>query len=102
MKNGNGYSRLEELVADLIIETQKTRDELSERLDATNNKLDTLNNKVDTMTNRVGKLEEQQAKTNVELRDMRLSIMKVADKLDSLNKLDNRVSRLEKKVFFKS
>ncbi|MCL5990630.1 MAG: hypothetical protein M1419_00825 [Bacteroidetes bacterium] len=70
----NTDNRIIELLTDMLQEQKKT----NERLD---------------------KLEKQQAKTNMELSDMRLAFIKFADKFSLFTVFEDRLSKLEKAVF---
>jgi hypothetical protein len=48
---------------------------------------------------RLDKLEKQQAKTNLAIGELRLSFIKLADKIEIITQLDKRVLRLEDVVF---
>jgi hypothetical protein len=48
---------------------------------------------------RLVQLEKQQAKTNIELSDMRLAFIKFADKFSLFTVIEERLSKLEKAVF---
>ncbi|MBM2816538.1 MAG: hypothetical protein HW421_3300 [Ignavibacteria bacterium] len=48
---------------------------------------------------RLEKLEEQQAKTNVAIGELRLSVMRLADKFETVAEHDKRIYRLEEAVF---
>jgi len=54
-----------------------------------------LNGKIDGLANRVERLEHEQAKTNLGIGELRLSVMKLAD-------FGDRIFRLEKEVFNKA
>lgn len=90
--------RLEELLADLIIEMKGMRNDINSRLDGLNNRVDGLNDRVDGLNDRVGRLEEQQSKTNLAIGELRLSFMNLSDKLTIVADLERRVDALEHKV----
>jgi hypothetical protein len=48
---------------------------------------------------RLGSLEAQQAKTNLEIKEVRLSVMRLAEYIERLLKVEERVEALEKAVF---
>ena len=54
-----------------------------------------LNGKIDILSTRMEKVENEQAKTNLGIGELRLSVMKLAD-------FGERVFRLEKEVFNKA
>lgn len=53
----------------------------------------------DTMIERLTKLETQQANTNLAIGELRLSVMKLADKLEMVVDHEKRIGALEHKVF---
>ncbi|MES2764713.1 MAG: hypothetical protein V4642_02515 [Bacteroidota bacterium] len=73
--------RIVSLLTDMLVEQKET------------------NKNLQSLNVRVEHLEQQQAKTNVELSDMRLAIMKMADKFEEVSELRGRVMRLEDEVF---
>ncbi|MBM2816539.1 MAG: hypothetical protein HW421_3301 [Ignavibacteria bacterium] len=48
---------------------------------------------------RLEKLEEQQAKTNVAIGELRLSVMRLADKFEIVSEHEKRINKLEDAVF---
>ena len=48
---------------------------------------------------RLDKLEMQQAKTNLAIGELRLSVMKLADRLEIIADHENRIDKLEHTVF---
>ncbi|MCB9186137.1 MAG: hypothetical protein H6601_05260 [Flavobacteriales bacterium] len=78
MKNED---RLIEVMAELLAEVHEMRTDTSKQLGVLQSEIRTL--------------QKQQAQTNIELSEMRLSIMKLAD-------MSDRVVRLEKAVFKKA
>jgi hypothetical protein len=78
MKDEN---RIVELLADMIQEQKITNQRLI--------KLET----------GMEKLEKQQAKTNIAIGELRLSVMKLADKFETVSQHDKRITRLEDSVF---
>ena len=73
--------RIVEILSEMLIQNDKT------------------NTKLDQVVNRLEKLEQQQAKTNIEFSDVRLALMKIADKLEVTTEHGERITRLEDKVF---
>ena len=71
MENNN---RIIELLADMLLEQRKTN-------------------------SRLEKLVEQQIKTNAAIGELRLSVMKLADKFEIVSQHDKRITRLEDAVF---
>jgi hypothetical protein len=77
----NNDNRIVELLTDMLLEQRTT------------------NEKLETLTGRVEKLEKQQAKTNLAIGELRLSFIKLADKIETISKFDQRILRLEDAVF---
>ena len=69
----SGERKIIELLTDMLFEQKKT----NERLDS---------------------LEKQKARTNMELSEMRLSFMKIAEKFPIYNGHEDRIQRLEEIV----
>jgi hypothetical protein len=55
-----------------------------------------------TTNKRLGSLEKQQANTNLAIGELRLSVMRLADEIEKIVLLDQRVTKLENAVFRKS
>lgn len=51
---------------------------------------------------RLDSLEIQMAKNNLATGELRLSVMRLADEIENIAKLDHRVTKLEEAVFRKS
>ncbi len=82
MKDEN---KIVELLADLLIEQKNVRKELIESRKENNIRLE--------------KLEKQQVKTNLAIGELRLSVMKLAEKFEIVSQHDKRITRLEDTVF---
>ena len=73
--------RLIEIMAELLAEVHQMRVDNNERLDKTNERLD--------------RLETQTAKNNAAIGELRISVMRLADKIEEIYHLDQRVRVLE-------
>jgi hypothetical protein len=82
MKN---EERLIEVMAELLAEVHEMRVDMKTQMRDLNTGMTDLNK-------RVGRLEDQQVKTNMELGELRLSVMRLAD-------FNDRIIRLEDTVF---
>jgi hypothetical protein len=71
--------RLIEVMADLLAEVHEMRVDTSKQLNSVQTEIRTL--------------QKQQAQTNIELSEMRLAIMKLADMSDRVIRLENEVFR---------
>jgi len=80
--------RLIEIMADLLSEVHQMRTDNNERLDKTNDRLD--------------RLETQMSKNTAAVGELRLSVMKLADKIEEVHELDKRVRVLENIVLPKA
>jgi hypothetical protein len=79
-----GIPRLIELMAEMLHEQKQTNGELS------------------SMNKRLESVEKQQANTNLAIGELRVSVMRLADEIEKIVLLDQRVSKLEEVVFRKS
>ncbi|MCB0713192.1 MAG: hypothetical protein KDD67_12750 [Ignavibacteriae bacterium] len=86
MENG----RVVELLSDMLIEMRGMKEEQKET-----------NRRFENLDHRVERLEEQQAKTNLALAEMRTSFMRVADQLIHQSNFEQRIAKLEEVVFSK-
>ena len=73
--------RLIEIMAELLDEMRHMRKDTNERLDTANNRLD--------------RLETQMSKNTAAVGELRLSVMKLSDKIEEIHELDKRVRVLE-------
>ena len=73
--------RLIEIMAELLDEMRHMRKDTNERLDTANNRLD--------------RLETQMSKNTAAVGELRLSVMKLSDKIGEIHELDKRVRVLE-------
>jgi ABC-type uncharacterized transport system YnjBCD ATPase subunit len=79
-----GVPRLIELMAEMLEEQRQT------------------NAKLGTMNKRLESVEKQQANTNLAIGELRVSVMRLANEIEKIVLLDQRVSKLEEVVFRKS
>jgi septal ring factor EnvC (AmiA/AmiB activator) len=85
MKNED---RLIEVMAELLAEVHEMRVDMAKQFNG-------LQTEVKGVKSEIRTLQKQQAQTNIELSEMRLSLMKLAD-------MSDRVIRLENEVFKKA
>ena len=91
----NTDNRIIELLTDMLHEQKNMLHEQKNILQEQKNML-----QEQKKTNeRLDKLEKQQAKTNIELSDMRLALMKFAEKFTTFTVFEERLTKLEKAVF---
>lgn len=74
-------NRLIEIMVDLLAEVHLMRQDNNERLDKTNERLDRLDN--------------QMAKNTAAVGELRLSVMRLAERVEEIHELDRRVRVLE-------
>jgi hypothetical protein len=79
-----GIPKLIELVAEMLHEQRQT------------------NVKLEHMGKRLESVEKQQANTNLAIGELRVSVIRLADEIEKIVLLDQRVSKLEDVVFRKS
>jgi len=71
---GKELNRLVELMAEMLHEQKETN-------------------------SRLGKLEDQQSKTNLAIGELRVSVMRLADQMETVFQHEKRIDALEKVVF---
>lgn len=81
-------NRLIEIMADLLAEVHMMRQDNNERLDKTNERLDKTNERLD-------RLDNQMAKNTAAVGELRLSVMRLAERVEEIHELDRRVRVLE-------
>ena len=81
-------NHLIEIMAELLAEVHQMRVDNNERLDKTNECLNTTNERLD-------RLETQTAKNNAAIGELRISVLRLADKIEEIYHLDQRVRVLE-------
>jgi len=65
----------------------------------TNQQLGSIGERVSSLESKIGKLEEQQAKTNQGIGELRLSVMRLADQFELVFQHEHGIMALEKVVF---
>ena len=86
-----GMDRLIEIMAEMLDEQRGMRGEMKAM------------RKEQELTNqRLGALEKQMVKNNLGIGELRVSVMRLADEIERIVLLDQRVSKLEDAVFRKS
>ncbi len=94
--------RLIEIMADLLAETRQFRQDSNARFERLEEKLERLEEQQKKTNLSIERLEEQQRKTNLGLGELRLSVMKLADQLEKLVDIEQRVRVLEDVVLRKA
>ncbi len=74
-------NRIIELLSDMLVEQKKT------------------NERLEKVELGIIRLDEQQAKTNLAIGELRLSVMKLADRLEIIDDHEKRIDKLEHAVF---
>ena len=100
--NPNEQNRLIEIMAELLIEVQGMRQEqigMRQEQVGTNARLDGVIQEQVATNARLDRLEKRTEQNTAAIGELRVSVMKMADKLDELIDLGKRVRRLEDKVF---
>ena len=90
----NSDNRIIELLSEMLIEQKKT----NEKLGHVDGRLGNLEVQFGGMDKRLENVEKYQAKTNLAIGELRLSIMKFAEKINHQEILEKRVTKLEKLV----
>lgn len=103
----------ESKIIELLTESLIRQDRMVERMDTTNQKLDNTVNRLDETNRKLGNLEvradrhekrmesieNQLIKLNLQTVENSRAIFKVAEKIDQIADLHNRITKLEKTVF---
>lgn len=98
----NSDDRIIELLSDILVEQKGMRkdiNELKEQQMITNVRLEKLEEQQMITNNRLEKLDDQQAKTNLAIGELRLSVMKLAERLEIVADHEKRIDRLEHTVY---
>ena len=80
--------RLIEIMADLLAEVHLMRQDSNERLDRVNSRLD---HSID----RLDRLENQMSRNTAAVGELRLSVMRLSERIEEIHELDKRVRVLE-------
>jgi uncharacterized coiled-coil protein SlyX len=91
----NSDDRIIELLSDILVEQKGMRADISEM----KNDISQLKEQQIITNNRLEKLEDQQAKTNIAIGELRLSVMKLAERLEIIADHEKRIDRLEHTVY---
>ena len=77
-----------ELLSEMLIEMRGFRQEMKE-----------VKEEMKEVKQDIRSLKDQQAKTNIALHELRLSVVQLADKFESILDLEHRLSKVEAVVF---
>jgi uncharacterized coiled-coil protein SlyX len=91
----NSDERIIELLSDILVEQKGMRADIYEM----KNDISQLKEQQMITNNRLEKLEEQQAKTNLAIGELRLSVIKLADRLEIVADHEKRIDKLEHTVY---
>ncbi|MCX7735522.1 MAG: hypothetical protein N2319_02300 [Candidatus Kapabacteria bacterium] len=87
----NSDERIIEILSDMLDEQRGMRKDINE-----------MKNDINVMKLDIAQLKEHQAKTNLAIGELRLSVMKLADRLEIIAEHEKRIDRLEQAVFHSS
>lgn len=100
--NPNERNRLIEIMAELLVEVQGMRQEqigTNARLDGVIQEQVGMRQEQVATNKRLDRLEKRTEQNTAAIGELRISVTRMADKLDELIDLSKRVQRLEEKVF---
>ena len=100
--NPNEQNRLIEIMAELLVEVQGMRQEqigTNARLDGVIQEQVGMRQEQVATNKRLDRLEKRTEQNTAAIGELRISVTRMADKLDELIDLSKRVQRLEEKVF---
>jgi uncharacterized coiled-coil protein SlyX len=89
----------EEKIIELLAESLKGQDRIVVELKGTNQRLDQTVERLDHLEIRMENVEGQLIKLNIQTVENTRAIFKVAEKVDQIGDLHNRVTKLEKTVY---
>ncbi len=92
MKDEN---KIVELLSEMLIEQKQT----NKRLANLESHSENTNLRLEKLESGMEKMEKQQAKTNLAIGELRLSVMQLAEKFEIVSQHDKRITRLEDTVF---
>lgn len=98
MENG----RLVELVSDMLDEMKEMNrrfGHLTDRVDHLTDRVDEMAGDIRIMKEDIAGLKKGQAKTNMAIHELRLSILRLADAVAQIPELDRRLTKVEAVVF---
>lgn len=97
------FNKFTEYIITSICRTLKTlninEDRIIELLSESLQKQDEMVSELSGIRKEVEYIKEQQAKSNLEVKEVRLSVMKLAEYIERLLKFEERIEALEKAVF---
>ncbi len=88
----------EDRIVELLAELVQKQDVFATKLDSVVGELQQVNQRLEKMENRIVDVEKQMAKNNAGLNEVRLSVVRLADKLDQQDEIEKRLAALEKIV----
>lgn len=74
-------------------------DTANDRINTTNNRLDTINDRLEVVIERLDSLEKHQAKANLGISEIRLSVMKLGERDKIVSDHEKRIRKIESKMF---
>lgn len=86
-------------IVDQLKEMNQRLDGTNLRLNETNQRLDGTNQRLDRLETRTEKIEDQLIKLNLQTVENTRAIFKLAEKVDQIADLHNRVLKLEKTIY---
>lgn len=89
----------EDRIVELLAELVQKQDVFAGKLDSVVSGLKDVKGELKQVNKGLEKVEDQLAKNNAGLNEVRLSVMRLVDKLDKQDEIEKRVSALEKVVF---
>src|SRR5437867_1543095 len=95
----NNEERLIEVMAELLAEVHEMRTDTKQQFTTLNNRVEKIDDGIVALNKRVDKLENEMTKVNLHLAENTRAILKLADKIDLLPGIIERISKLEVAVF---
>ena len=102
----NSTMKNEEKILELLTESLKGQDRIVARLDVMESKMNSMDSKINSMDTRLenlgtrtNRIEDQMVKLNLQTVENTRAIFKLAEKVEQIADLGNRVTKLEKVVY---
>lgn len=95
----NSTMKNEEKILELLAESLKGQDRIVARLDVMDSRLDNVETKLGNLEKRTDRIEDQMVKLNLRTVENTRAIFKLAEKVEQIADLSNRVTKLEKVVY---
>lgn len=95
----NSTMKNEEKILELLTESLKGQDRIVARLGVMESKMNSMDIRLENLEKRTDRIEDQMVKLNLQTVENTRAIFKLAEKVEQIADLSNRVTKLEKVVY---